>query len=97
IPPGPELRVDAAVTAAIPIAVRGPLPYADRRQVRRLERRHQPLVHGVVRDAVQPDLAVAPVLRGRPFDAVVQVANLPSRPRVEHSGRAPRAPAVDAD
>ena len=83
--------------AEIPVVVGGPLPDADGGQVRGLERRHLPLVHPVVRDAVQADLAAAPGLRRRPLDAVVKVPRLPGRPDVEDTRRAGGAAGVDPD
>src|SRR5262249_52798208 len=76
--------------------VRGALPDADRGRVGRLGRRALPLVHRVVRDAVQPDLAVAPGLLGRPLDALVEVFRLARRPDVETAWRAACAARVDA-
>ena len=87
---------DAAVVREIAIVVGGALPDAHGRQVRRLERGHLPLVHGVVRDAVQPDPAVAPRLPGRPLDALVEVLRLAGRPEVDVAGRAPGAARVHA-
>ena len=81
----------------VAVIVRGALPHADRRQMRRLQRGDMPLVHGVVGDAVEADLAVAPRLRRGPFDAVVEVLGLARRPDLHHARRAAGAAAVDAD
>ena len=85
------------MVAEIAIVISGALPDADRGQVRWLEHRDLPLVHRVVGDAVQPDLAVTPGLLGRPLDAVVEVLGLAGRPDVEVPGRAAGAARVDAD
>ena len=87
--PGPaEGAEDAAVVAEVAVEVGRPLPDADGGQMRRLERRHLPLVHGVVGDAVEPHLAAAPRLRGCPLDAAIEIARLAGRPDVEDAGRA---------
>ena len=72
-----ELAQDAAVVAGVAVAVVLPLPGDDGRQVRRMQAGHAPLVAGVVRDAEHADLAVAPGLRARPLDALVEVVDLP--------------------
>jgi len=81
----------------VAIVVGGALPDADRAQVRRLERRDLPLVHRVVGDAVQSDLAGAPRLPRRPLDAVVEVLGFARRPDVEMTGGAAGAARVDPD
>jgi len=63
----------------------------------RLQAGDLPLVHGVIGDAVQPDLTIAPGLDAGPFDAVVEVLRLPRRPKVDVSGRAAAAARVDPD
>jgi hypothetical protein len=92
-----ELAIDAAVAAHIPVVIRRTLPDADRREMRRLQRRHVPLVHRVIRNAVHADLAGAPILRRGPFDADVDVARLARRERIEITRRAAGAAGVDAD
>src|SRR5947199_4136780 len=59
-PRPPERAEDAAVVTEVAIVIGGALPDADRGEMRRLERRDLPLVHRVVGNPVQPDLAVAP-------------------------------------
>src|SRR5256712_5715480 len=87
-PRPPEGAEDAAVVAEVAVVVGGALPDADRGEVRRLLGRHLPLVHRVVGDAREADLAVAPGLPGRPLDAVVEVFRLAGRPEVEDAGGA---------
>src|SRR4030095_7934653 len=69
VPPGLHLHVvqirpkraeEAAMVRHVAIPVGGAFPEAHRRQVRRLKRRHVPLVDGVVRDTIESDLPVAP-------------------------------------
>ena len=72
------------------------LPDAHRRKVRRLQRGDVPLVDAVIGDAVEPDLAVRPRLRARPFDAVVEILGLARREMVDHAGRAAGAAGIDA-
>src|SRR5439155_2040166 len=55
-----------------------------------------PLVHSVIRDAVDADLAVAPGLRAGPLDALIEILRLARRPHVEIAGRTPGATRVDA-
>ena len=64
--------------------------------MRRLQRGDPPLVHRVVRDAAQANLAVAPGLRARPLDAVVEVTRLLRREDIEHARRAARTARVHA-
>ena len=72
----PERTEDAAVVTEITVVVGRALPDADGGQVRWLECGDLPLVHRVVGDAVEPDLAGAPGLRGRPLDAMREVLRL---------------------
>src|SRR4029434_9891283 len=66
--PRPSERAeDAAVMAEVAVVVGRALPDADGGQMRRPERRDLPLVHRIVRDAVQPDPAPAPGLAARPL------------------------------
>src|SRR5262245_34681251 len=85
------------MAADLAIIVGRALPDAQGGKMRRLERGHLPLVHGVIGDAVDADLAVAPRLRARPFDALVKVLRLARRPYVEIAGRAAGAARVDPD
>src|SRR3990170_8454482 len=64
--------------------------------MRRPQRADLPLVHRVVRNAVDADLAVAPGLGAGPFDAIVKVPRLTWRPTVEYPWRAASAARVDA-
>src|SRR3546814_10423681 len=73
---------------AVPVGVA--FPRADRRQMRRLQAGDAPLVHRIVGNAGETDLAVAPGLPGRPFDALVEVLRLPHRMVIDDAGRAPR-------
>src|SRR5439155_235959 len=82
-----EPAEDAAVVTEVAIVIGGALPDADRGEMRRLERRDLPLVHRVVGNPVQPDLAVAPWLGGRPLDAVIEILGLARRPDVEVARR----------
>jgi len=77
---------NAAVPGQLAVPVRGPLPDAHRGQVRWLGAGDQPLVHRVVGDAGETDLAVAPRLLGRPLDAVVEVLCLPGAEVVDVAG-----------
>ena len=72
-----ELRQNAAVVKRVAIVVVAPFPGNNRGQMRRVLRRHAPLVIGVVGDAQHADLAVAPRLRARPLDAKIEVVDFP--------------------
>ena len=96
IPARQEVGEDAAVAAELAVIVGRAFPDAQRGEMRRVERGHLPLVHGVIGDAVHADLAVAPGLRAGPLDAVVEVLRLARRPHVEIAGRAAGAARVDA-
>jgi hypothetical protein len=88
---------DAAVVGRVAVAVGIALPDAERREMRRLQPGDAPLVHGVVGNAVEADLAVRPRLRRGPFDAVVEVLRFARIVMVERAGRAAGAARVDAD
>ena len=72
------------------------LPRDHRLQRRRLKIGDEPLVDGVVGDAREPDMAVAPRLRRGPFDGIVEIDRLGERPRLALARRLARAAAVDA-
>ena len=88
---------DAAMAVRLAIGIVPALPGADRGQVRRLGRGDTPLVARVVGNAVEPDLAVAPGLNRRPFDAQVEVTRLARIVVGQVSRRAARTSGVDAD
>ena len=85
IPAAEEVAQDTAVTAQFSVIVGRTFPRAHGRKVRRLQRCRLPLVHGVVRDAVQPHFARAPSLLSGPLNAFVLVLRLESRPDVEEA------------
>src|SRR5262245_11732080 len=87
VPVFPERAENAAVVGHVAIPVGATLPDAHRREMRRLQRRHVPLVRAVIGDAVEPDLAVRPWLHAGPFDAVVEVFRLARRERIDLAGR----------
>ena len=96
VPVRREGAEDAAVPRQVAVEVGRPLPGAHGAQVRRLQRRRLPLVHGVVGDTVEADLAGAPGLLCRPFDAEVEILGLPRRPGVEIPRRPAAAAGIDA-
>ena len=80
----------------VAVPVGGPLPDAHGGEVRRLQRRHVPLVDGIVGDAVEPDLAGRPRLHAGPFDAVVEILGLARREVVDEARRAAGTAGIDA-
>ncbi len=96
VPVGPERADDAAMVRHVTIPVRRAFPDAHRCQVRWLPAGNLPLVDPVIADAVQPDPAVAPVLRSGPLDAVVEVLRLARAEMVHITRRPPATTAVDA-
>ena len=72
-----KITYNAAVTTQLSIVVRRPLPDAHRRQMGRPECADIPLVHRIIRNAVDADLAIAPGLCARPFNALVKVLRFP--------------------
>src|SRR5437764_9667494 len=80
----------------VTIPVSRAFPNAHRDQVRRLERRHLPLVDRIVGDAVEPNLAVAPWLDSGPLDAVVKIFSLARREMIDVTRRAAAASRIDA-
>ena len=95
-PVGHEHAEDAAVEQRVAVDVGEALPRHDRLQRRRLQVGDEPLVDREIGDAGQPDVAVAPRLRRRPFDRVVEVDRLGERPRLALARRLAAAAAVDA-
>ena len=83
-----ELAQDAAVVAGVAVPVVLPLPRDDGGQMRRVLPGHAPLVARVIGDPEHPDFAVAPGLRARPLDALVEVFDLPRGVAV-HEARGP--------
>src|ERR1700675_2190030 len=55
-----------------------------------------PLIDGVIRDAVEADLAIRPGLHAGPFDALIKIPRLPRRKMIDMAGRSSGAPRVDA-
>src|SRR5207244_3711469 len=92
VPLAPPRRVNSPVVCRVAVPVGGALPWTDRGQMRRLELGDRPLVHRVVRNTVQPDLAVAPGLGSGPLNAVVEVLRLARRKVLDIAGRAAGAP-----
>ena len=76
------------MAAQLAVVVRRALPDAQRGEMLRPERRRLPLVHRVIRDAVQADLAVRPRLHAGPVDAGGDVLGLARRPRLQVARRA---------
>ena len=95
-PVGHEHAEDAAVVERVAVDVGKAFPRHDRLQRRRLQIGDEPLVDGVVGNAGEPDLAVAPWLRRRPFDGVVEIDRLRERPRLALPRRFSAAAPVDA-
>src|SRR5262249_8091201 len=92
-----KLAHDAAVVAAVAVAVVLPFPRDDGGEMRRTMRGDAPLVAGVIRNAEHPDLAVAPRLFAGPLDALIEIGDLAVGVRVHHAGRPAGAPRIDAD
>jgi hypothetical protein len=63
--------------------------------VRWLQGADLPLVHCVVGNAIDADLAVAPALRACPLDALVKILRLAHRPHIEIAGGTTGAARVD--
>src|SRR6186713_876773 len=91
-----EVAEDAAVAAKLAIVVGRTLPDAQRGEVRGPQGADGPLVHRVIGNAVDADLAAAPGLRAGPFDALVEVLRLALAPDVEVARRVAGAAGVDA-
>jgi len=81
-----KLAEDPTVARQIPVIIGGAFPHANRGKVRRREGGNPPLIHRVIGNAVQPDLAIAPRLHARPFDAVVEIPRLARGPHVQMAG-----------
>src|SRR5205807_9558736 len=96
VPVSPEAAENASVMRHVTIPVSRAFPNAHRGQVRRLERRHLPLVDRIVGDAVEADLAVAPWLDSGPLDAVVKIFSLARREMIDVTRRAAAASRIYA-
>src|SRR5687767_9566925 len=77
VPVGPESGEDSAMVGHVPIAVRRPLPHANGGEMLGLSGSDVPLVDGVVRDPVEPNLPGAPGLHAGPLNACQEVLGLP--------------------
>src|SRR6184192_3337748 len=88
VPVSPEAAENTSVMRHVTIPVGRAFPNAHRGQVRRLERRHLPLVDRIVGDVVEADLAVAPWLDSGPLDAVVKIFSLARREMIDVTRRA---------
>src|ERR1700712_7600 len=88
---------NASMAKYVAIAVGRAFPWNHRRKMRRLQSGNTPLIHGVVRDPVQPDLAVRPIARTSPFDRMEKVERLPFRENIKVARRTAGAPRVDAN
>src|SRR5271169_561726 len=88
VPIFPERAEDAAVMGHVTVPVGGAFPDAHGGEVRRLARRHVPLVDAVIGNAVEADFAVRPRLDAGPFDAVVKILALARRKMIDHARRA---------
>ncbi len=70
----------------VAIPVGRAFPDAHGLQMGRLQRSHMPLVDGVIGDAVEADITVAPGLDAGPFDALIKVAGLAGREVIDVPG-----------
>src|SRR5215472_3296609 len=96
VPVRPKRAENPSVVRHITVPIGGAFPDAHCRKMRRLKRRHMPLVDRVVGDAVEADLAGAPGLDARPLDTVVKIFGLARRKVIDVSGRAAAATRVYA-
>ena len=95
-PVGHEHAQDSAVEQRVAVDVGEALPRDDRLERRRLPIGGEPLVERVIGNAEQADFAVAPRLRCRPLDGVVEVDQFGERPRFALALAFAAAAAVDA-
>ena len=95
VPVGHEQAQNAAVVERIAIEIGKTFPGNDRLERRRLQIGDEPLIDREIGNAEKPDLAVAPRLRRRPFDGVVEIDRFGERPRVVLPRRCSGAAAVD--
>src|ERR1039457_3259634 len=80
-----------------PVHVAQAFPGIDGSEVRRLRRRDEPLNDRQVGHTGQPDLAIAPLLRARPFDQIMAVSAFLVPPIRSVSFRLPGAPWIHID
>src|SRR5262245_61410058 len=86
VPVGEESAEYAAVVRHVAVPIGRTLPDAHGGKMTGLQGRDVPLVHAVIRDPVQADLAVRPRLSACPFDTVVEVLRLARREVVYEAG-----------
>src|SRR5581483_12187289 len=91
MPAAQKVAEDAAVPRQFAVIIRRAFPDAQSCEMRRPERADGPLVHRVIRNAVDADLAVAPRLRAGPLDAMIEVERLARRSHIQITRRAPGA------
>ena len=96
VPIGHEQGEQPAVVQRVAIEIGKAFPGNDRLQRRRLQIGGEPLIDGEIGNAEQPDIAVAPRLRRRPFDGVIKIDRFGKRPRLALARRFAGAAAVDA-
>jgi hypothetical protein len=91
------VMVDAALVAEVAVDVGGAVARADASEMRRLLRGGVILAPAPVGIADHPHIAVAPRLRGDPFDQIVAVVLLVRVEEIPLSLRKPRAPRLGDD
>ena len=95
-PVGHEHAEQAAMIERVAIEIGGAFPRNDRLERRRIEVGDPPLVHRVIGNTVEADLAIAPRLRRRPFDGVIEVDRFRGGPGFMLAGRLAAAARIDA-
>ncbi len=90
-----EQAEQPAVEQRVPVEVGETFPWDDGLERRRLVVGDEPLVDREIGDAGEPDRAVAPGLRRRPFDRVVEIDRFRERPRLALPRRLTAAAPVD--
>src|SRR5258706_11352551 len=92
-----EIALDPPMKISFAIKIRGALPWSDRSQVRRPQRRDLPLIDRHIGNSEQAHFSVRPWLNAGPFDRVIEIARFPRRRKIEIAWGISGAANIDGD
>src|SRR5258708_5441653 len=84
-----EIAFDPSMKISLAIKIGCTLPWSDRSQMGRLQRRHLPLIDRHIGNSKQAGFPVRPGLNASPFDRVIEITRFPRRRQVEITRRIP--------
>jgi hypothetical protein len=92
-----EVAEYAAVVTEVTVEVRRAFPNTDSGEMGGLELGDLPLIHTVIRDSVEPNLAITPWLNAGPLYAIVEILGLLWAPERHISRGGTSTPGVDTN